>query len=213
MPCMIVAVTSDTHGRPFTVPPCDIFVHCGDMTAGGTIAEQLHFADFLRKTVQARYILIVPGNHDRMFQVLLDGEKYKDELGLDDRVHVLIDSGIEIEGKTFYGSPWTPPFFEWFFMAEENTLKDFFTAIPQKLDMLITHGPPYGILDPGWKDSHAGSHALWEAVSQRAITHHVFGHLHGAGGRNMLVSNTHFWNVAGCDEAYRRVNDPVLIRL
>src|ERR1700686_2538521 len=114
---MRVAITSDTHGRSFVVPPCDVFIHAGDLTAGGSLSELRAFAVRFLKGVQAQ-ILIVPGNHDNCFQ---------DEPGaglavlqeVNPRVQVLIDSGAEIEGVRFYGSPWSPPFMDWCFMATE----------------------------------------------------------------------------------------------
>jgi hypothetical protein len=68
--------------------------------------------------------------------------------------------------------------------------------------------PPYGILDPGWKLIHAGSTSLAAAVSERNVRHHVFGHLHGAGGQMVQQDHTIFYNVAACDEEYRLMNQP-----
>jgi len=187
---MILAITSDTHGRPFTIPPCDVFIHAGDITAGGSLAETSFFADALRQAKGFKCCFIVPGNHDKCFQ-----EMPSEVWGLfDGRVSILQDSGIEYEGKTFWGSPWTPPFFDWNFMKTEEELAEVYKSMPDKVDVLITHGPPRGILDPGWKEPHVGSTSLLYAIAARNnlsvgaynIKHHVFGHLHGAGGKSAL---------------------------
>ena len=58
----------------------------------------------------------------------------------------------------------------------------------------------------GWKTPHAGSGSLAQAVKRRRVRHHVFGHLHAAGGHRMRQGETVFYNVAACDEQYRIVN-------
>lgn len=204
-----LAVISDTHGRPFTIPSCDVFIHCGDITAGGTMVETDHFAAWLRRQTQiAGRSLLIPGNHDRCFQ---EYQVATTGLFADDRVSVLIDSGININGKTFWGSPWTPPFMNWWFMAEEEKLHLKHLQIPQELDILITHGPPRGILDPGHQDPHVGSTALLQAIKSRNIGHHFFGHLHAAGGMRAVIGYdgniVRHYNVAACDEAYNLVRN------
>lgn len=96
----------------------------------------------------------------------------------------------------------------WYFMAEEIRLAALYENMPASIDVLITHGPPFGILDPGWKVAHAGSTSLAHAVAGRAIKHHVFGHLHAAGGQSVQQDDTAFYNVSACDEEYRLMNQP-----
>lgn len=44
-----------------------------------------------------------------------------------------------------YGSPWSPEFCDWGFNAQRGEeLKKKWEMIPQEVDVLITHGPPYG---------------------------------------------------------------------
>lgn len=205
---MKIAAISDTHGRSFTVPPCDVFIHAGDFTGKGTYGQNSFFAYWLEKQTQAKHIILVPGNHDKLFQV--DTESAIKMYGF---AHVLIDEGVIIEGKTFWGSPWTPPFFNWSFMAEESQLAKTYESIPKTIDVLITHGPPYGILDPGHDGSHAGSKALLLAVERTKPHHHVFGHLHADGGLSEILvtgvaesgTSTILHNIAAVDEVYNLV--------
>jgi len=55
--------------------------------------------------------------------------------------------------------------------------------IPDSTDILVTHGPPYGVLDtaPG-STLHEGCPELFEAVRLIEPRLHVFGHIHGAYG-------------------------------
>lgn len=66
-------------------------------------------------------------------------------------------------------------------MGTEEDLRRRFLNMPQEMDVLITHGPPKGILD-----NDIGSVALREAIEKRLIRRHVFGHLHERGGESHL---------------------------
>jgi Icc-related predicted phosphoesterase len=206
---MRIAAISDTHGRQgWEIPGCDVFIHAGDMTGRGSLQETAVFASRLRKAMEGpdgpTHAIVVPGNHDECFQTLPEAAR-----GLfGPNVHVLQDEPLVLDGITFYGSPWTPPFMLWHFMAEESRLAMLYRSMPASVDVLVTHGPPHGILDPGWKVAHAGSLALAQAISMRQIGHHVFGHLHAAGGQVIRNGNTNFYNVAACDEAYKLLNQP-----
>ncbi len=201
---MKLAIISDTHGRPFEIPECDVFIHCGDITAGGSLEETEQFMKWLRRQTQVGLSLIVPGNHDRCFQE--EWLAVEDMFASED-VLVMIDQAIKLGDRTFYGSPWTPPFMNWFFMADEERLGMLYRAMPKEVDVLITHGPPRGILDTGYQDPHVGSIALAEAIEWRNIKHNVFGHLHSCGGQTVqpYVDGTIYHNVAACDDAYNMV--------
>jgi Icc-related predicted phosphoesterase len=213
---MKIVCTSDTHGRPeWKIPPCDVFIHCGDFTSSGSFFETNAFAQKLYDSQVVRHFLLVPGNHDRYFEQQFEAV----ERLFDSRCHILIDQEITIEGIRFYGSPWTPLFNHWCFMASEKELEQFYNEMPNTLDVLITHGPPLGILDPGFKTKHAGSQALRNAIERRQIRHHVFGHLHGAGGQtvsetlNDAHTVTYFSNVSACNEYYSITHSPFTINL
>jgi Icc-related predicted phosphoesterase len=204
-----IAAISDTHGRrSWSIPACDVFIHAGDITGWGLLEETAQFADWLRKQMQSdpgpRQAIIVAGNHDECFEST--PEKVRELFG--ESVHILEDQPLVIDGVTFYGSPWTPPFMNWHFMAKENRLAELYKQIPEGVDVLITHGPPRGILDPGWTGTPVGSTALAEAIARRRVRHHVFGHLHGAGGGIAQQGQTTYYNVAACDEKYIFRNEP-----
>jgi Icc-related predicted phosphoesterase len=206
---MKVAAISDTHGRQnWEMPNCDVFIHAGDMTGRGSLQETAAFATRLRAEMESprgpTHAIIVAGNHDECFEKFPRAARALFAVN----VHVLQDEPLVLDGVTFYGSPWTPPFMQWHFMAEESQLAILYQNIPASVDVLVTHGPPLGILDPGWTGTHVGSTALAEAISQRKVRHHVFGHLHAAGGQMVEQANTSYYNVAGCDEQYTLINQP-----
>ena len=206
---MRIAVISDTHGRlNWDIPSCDVFIHVGDITGGGSLQETAVFANKLRERMDSpegpEHAIIVPGNHDECFELFPEPT-----LALfGPCVHVLLHESLVLDGVLFFGSPWTPPFMQWHFMAPEQRLAAMYEAMPAEVDVLATHGPPYGVLDPGWQAAHVGSTALASAISVRNVQHHVFGHLHAAGGRMLQQEHTTFYNVAACNDAYVLVNQP-----
>ena len=98
-------------------------------------------------------------------------------------MHYLYNRAVTIEGITFYGSPHTPRFFDWAFMYDPPDSKKIWEKIPHETNVLITHGPPYGVLDQcpnqqGVMES-VGCPELLAAVQNRpAIQLHLFGHIH-----------------------------------
>ena len=163
---------SDTHGkhRELTdMPSADILVHSGDFTLSGGDMEALDFIEWLCD-LPYRHKLFIAGNHDDCMQdASLEG--------LPDDVHYLSDSGITIEGISFYGSPM-------FVVFEGEDLKELeqYEQIPDKIDILITHRPPLGILDSIDDTIHYGSTILLDKVSKVKPRMHLFGHVHSAYG-------------------------------
>ena len=63
--------------------------------------------------------------------------------------------------------------------------------------MLITHGPPFGILDKqNILGEHMGCVQLTKAVLKIQPRLHVFGHIHGGRGREAGPNGTCFVNCA-----------------
>jgi len=114
---------------------------------------------------------------------------------------LLLDSGVEIEGIRFWGTPWLAPGFPpHLFCAEEAVLKGIYEQIPNSVDVWLTHGPPYGVLDrpgpsfrrnlnSGPKDdiSHVlardapppcGTQEMRRALDRLQPALHAFGHVH-----------------------------------
>ncbi len=154
---MRVAAISDTHGRrDWSVPRCDVFVHAGDMTGDGSLRETALFAKRLEEEMKSpggpQHAIIVPGNHDECLERFLEPTL----AFFGPKIHVLLDQSFVLDGVRFYGSPWTPPFMRWSFMADENRLASLYDNMPPAVDVLVTHGPPRGILDPWMEDPACG---------------------------------------------------------
>lgn len=174
---------SDTHGkhRELTdMPPADVLVHSGDFTLAGGDMEALDFIKWLCD-LPYKHKIFIAGNHDdNMLDASLEG--------LPDDVHYLCDSGITIDGVTFYGAP----MFVGLFDGELREIEHY-EHIPDVVDVLITHRPPLGILDSIDDNLHYGSSFLLDKVSQIKPKMQLFGHVHDAYGtknwKGMTFSN------------------------
>lgn len=179
---MRIVFVSDTHGyHALTqIPDGDILVHGGDCTRRGTLENVGEFDRWL-STLPHKHKVVIAGNHDSCFQ-----EKSDESRARLANATYLEDTGCEIEGLKFYGSPWTPIFYDWAFMLPEADLAAKWALIPSGLDVLITHGPPHGILDVTNRGECAGSTTLLDRVREVKPRIHVFGHIHEAAGRTEL---------------------------
>jgi Icc-related predicted phosphoesterase len=174
-----LVLLSDTHQRhrEVDVPDGDILIHAGDFTMFSESMEAVaDFNDWLGE-LPHRFKVIVPGNHEFFL------ESDPSERSLLSNASVLINEGIEIEGLRIWGTPVTPMYGGAFGLSRAKDRKRLYSQIPPNIDVLISHGPPYGILDsepiPGL---HAGCSELLDAVMHVHPKFHVFGHVHGAYG-------------------------------
>lgn len=224
---MRIVCVSDTHGiAPMPViPPCDLLLHAGDVedvhlhphdsSSQRSHLEQV-FAPWL-EAAPARHKVGIAGNHD--FLGLRDPDVLRDLPW-----HYLCDETVEIEGLTIHGSPWTPPFFDWAFMLPEDELAAKWALVPANCDILLTHGPAYGLGDrvahglATGRDAHQGSHSLRSALeAHSALRLHVFGHIHESYGQGLLdrpgQAPVAWLNAALVDERYEPRNDPIVVEL
>jgi Icc-related predicted phosphoesterase len=126
----------------------------------------------------------------------------------------LENSGTELAGLKIWGSPVQPEFNNWAFnVARGAAIRRYWQMIPASTDVLITHGPPYGILDTAHPTTaHLGCEELAEAVQQTRPRLHVFGHIHGGYG-TAKANGTQFVNASVVDEAYHLVNAPQVFEI
>lgn len=208
-----IVCLSDTHSKhsQLVVPDGDILVFAGDYSSwGDAITEVTYFNTWLGK-LPHKHKIVINGNHDGISQNNPDTIKQ-----LLSHATYLQDSGVEIEGIKFWGSAWTPTFLNWFWMKDRgNEIRKCWDLIPNDTDVLITHGPPFGHLDtigPGQK--HLGCEELLVAVKRVKPKCHIFGHIHGSGGkieRNCTNFDTQFINASVLDEDYKLANEPIII--
>lgn len=210
---MKICIISDSHGKHnyyHNLPEADVIIHCGDISSVGRDHEIVNFMKWYTKLEQFKYKLFIAGNHDWLFET--NGLLARSRVPAN--VIYLQDSGVEIEGLNFYGSPVTPPFCNWAFNRHEEKLMLHWLAIPEKTDVLITHGPPKGVFDYVASDKlHVGSPSLYTQITERIKPSlHIMGHIHSGYGVK-TIGETTFINASNLDEDYMCVNKPFLIEL
>ena len=206
---VIISDTHNKHKRLSTLPKADIIIHCGDFTSMGYSHEIRDFMKWYSELSQYKYKLIVAGNHDWLF----DRSRILAMELVPKNVIYLEDSGVEIEGLNFWGSPVQPIFNDWAFNMPEEKLAEHWKAIPDNTDVLITHCPPHSIFDWSIYDKiHTGSPSLYWEIMKRNIILATFGHIHSGHGVK-VIDNTTFINASNLDEDYMCVYNPVLVEI
>lgn len=94
------------------------------------------------------------------------------------RCYYLEHEAIEIEGVKIFGSPFTTMYCGSAFQYQLKYEQDIWNHIPKQVDILITHMPPFGILDENTKKIKVGSKILRDIVIDRKPKVHIFGHIH-----------------------------------
>ena len=85
-----------------------------------------------------------------------------------------------VRGVTVWGSPWQPEFCDWAFNETRGAhMREKWARIPDRVDVLVTHGPPIGHGDRCQSGQLAGCVDLLLTIQQRVRPKlHVFGHIH-----------------------------------
>ena len=116
-----------------------------------------------------------------------------------------------MNGLRLWASPVTPLSGTAFGMSSSTDRRRHYSAIPPDTDILITHGPPYGILDRSPEESeHQGCPELLAAVKRTKPKLHVFGHVHGAYGVH-VSDDTTFVNAALLGKDGDIANRPLVV--
>jgi Icc-related predicted phosphoesterase len=207
---LVIVCMADTHLLHKSlsgIPGGHILVHAGDVCHMGR--SRAAIADFNAWLGDLPHTLkvLVPGNHD----VPLAEDVSSREL-LTNAV-LLIDEGIEFEGLRLWGSPVLPLCGGAFNVPRPEDRRRIFAGIPENTDVLITHGPAYGILDaaPGSR-IHIGDPELLRAVQRIRPPLAIAGHAHQGHGVK-VTEYTVFVNASLMGDSGGICRDPIALRI
>lgn len=209
----IIAFSDNHHHYNFSVSKGDVLAIAGDGTSMGTVSQVTKLNTFIGTLGFDRdHVLFIPGNHDWLFK--------KDEdmaRSIMTNATILIDQGITIDGFNFWGSPFQPEFCSWAFNESRGkNMRKHWDLIPKDTDVLITHSPPYGIMDDILvSGENVGCWDLLSAINRINPKLCLFGHIHRdkIQQRQMKIGNTLFANVSIVDDNYKVVHAPIEINI
>ena len=218
---MKIVAISDTHSyhRKLTIPDGDILIHSGDITHRGELSIMKDFSNWLKELPHKNKVIVF-GNHELGLE---SGPNRNDAINMikDADAHYLENSAVEIDGYKIYGSPCTPRFYDWEW--NRNRGKDIameWAKIPNDTEILITHGPGWGVLDliennlsNKGRDLHQGCEELTKRIKDlKNLKAHFFGHLHSGYGMTK-IDNVVYANAACCTEQYKPTNPPIIVEI
>ncbi|KAF8159018.1 Metallo-dependent phosphatase-like protein [Pholiota molesta] len=206
---------SDTHAHAFAVPDGDVLLHSGDLTNTGTLREFEKTMDWLY-SLPHRIKIIIAGNHDLTLhtewyeQTHMQQHREKQAI---ERILTMMkgpradEAGIIYLRDEEYNSKlkmvagfgafmghrfikWSPEFCDWAFNYPREEGETLVAKFP-KTDILLTHGPPYEILDRTNGGQDVGCEALRARLPDLRPRLHLFGHIHEAHGAYI-----HTWDPA-----------------
>lgn len=180
---MRIVCFADTHGyhKKVQIPHGDLLIFAGDYTydQNDEAGQLSKFNEWLGK-FKHKHKIVIAGNHDWLFE-----KDHYHAVSLLTNAIYLNDSLATVENLKIWGSPITPYFNGWAFNRHPGPeIQRHWDLIPDDIDILVTHGPPAGILDKTEEGIKVGSIELKEKIkSLKNLKLHVFGHMHPAWGR------------------------------
>lgn len=204
---MKIVCLSDLHGMLPQIPECDLLLLAGDYCPTSRREQEDWFNRYFRRwlietRVYCTEIVGIGGNHD---------------WGLADNIYLgknlpwtyLHDTSTAINGLNIYGTPYQRRFFDWAFNLDEPELDKKFDSVPEGTDIILTHGPAFGIGDETihrgaltHNNERIGSKRLLERALEINAKLVVYGHNHSGVGV-YKVENTTFVNASYVNESYR----------
>ncbi|KAI0534805.1 ser/Thr protein phosphatase family protein [Xylaria digitata] len=177
-------IISDTHADDIQLNKdvsADVVIHCGDLTEKSKLHEYRKSLQLL-KDVDAPLKLVIAGNHD----FTLDVPAFRVKVA--EAVPVLepeLALHFSTKGRiTVYASPYTPSEGGNSFQYSPKTGHRF--DIGEQVDVVITHGPPHGIMDFA-QSQRAGCPDLFAAIAGARPRLHCFGHIHEGWGAKLVA--------------------------
>jgi hypothetical protein len=232
---MRIVALSDQHGYLPEIPPCDLLIVAGDICPdliGPFLAmhdpeqQKAWFNGEARPwlaKLPATHKILTWGNHDWCGQACSFRHDSPSEASTTD-LQILVDEATRVPtprgGSTsvsIWATPWSNQFMDWAFMKPPQDLAAVYEGIPDGIDVLVSHQPPYGYGDrypdpDSGKIENVGSRELLSAIARVRPKLVICGHIHNGYGR-YEYTGVPIYNVSVVDEQYNLVHPPTAISL
>lgn len=210
-----ITCISDLHGYiPLDLEPGDLLIVAGDLTGNDKEYQYFEIFEWIDRQPFKEKILIA-GNHDTRMEM----ENYPGPRS--GEFHYLNNLGIELFGLKIWGIPHSLLFdginpLCVAYCGSEFDLKGICEDIPDDIDILISHGPAWGVLDKTDRGENVGSYALLTALERIKPKLLVTAHIHESYGTLSYKHqgpNTLCVNASYVNERYNPVNKPITVLL
>lgn len=206
---MRVVCISDTHElhRELSVPTGDLLIHAGDFGffAHGTQSIE-YFNDWL-ESLSHPHKVVTAGNHE--FALAADPNLRT----LITNAKLLLNESVVVGPAKIWASPITMHADAAFGCSDRVERARIYSRIPPDTDIVVSHGPPYGILDSGPGDPEpSGDPELREAIIRVKPILHVFGHAHAGYGLRQ-TNHTTFVNASSFGVDGNLSNRPIVLEI
>jgi len=236
-PTIRVTHISDTHNKhnqlTADLPGGDIIIHSGDISSIGRKSECERFVKWFGNLPYTHKIFVA-GNHDlsfeseRLFRMKAewaDGVFYNWDTpevegkpqwvsdllqNLPDGVIYLENQSVDIEGVKIWGSPYSARFGrDWAFNVDRGEAsREMWGTIPPDANIIVTHGPFFGVGDRTQRGMNVGCEDLRETIMNLVPDFHLCGHIHEGAGYTQF-GNTHCINGSNLSLQYEYKNKPI----
>src|SRR3990167_3831002 len=140
---MDIVILGDTHGFHPDVPDGEILIHTGDFTQGWGGRDHVKDVAKWLGAMPHPHKFLVGGNHDG--SLFAHEEQCRAVLGVRG-ITYLCHRAAMVGDIKIWGSPYHPQFAGVFGKNQEELMM-LWRQVDPDVDILITHGPPYGVLD------------------------------------------------------------------
>lgn len=227
---MRIIAISDTHCKhsffskelikQYEIDNNAILIHAGDACLEGNKIEAEDFLTWFG-SLPFKHKIFIPGNHDIPFEYKAYNLTYleMEYLAKKNKVILLINNILNLEGLKIIGCSHTPFLKSWGFYSEEMDQERFYTYIDQDADIIISHNPPYGVGDTVLRHGvnndylvNLGCKHLLSYIERNNPKVVICGHIHEGYG-NKKVKKTRVYNCSSLDEHYMSFNPITIIDL
>jgi Icc-related predicted phosphoesterase len=204
-----LALAADLHElhRDMEIPDADLLLIAGDVTMLSRSLWAIQDFNLWLGELPYKKVLLCGGNHDKFLDSPADdGPKLSNATVLDNQA-------VSVAGLKVWGSPVTMSPGGAYAMPSSDDRRRLFSSVPDDIDVLLTHIPPYGVMDqyPG-SIEHQGCRELLATVRRVRPKLHVFGHIHGCRGV-IEFGGTTFVNAAMLGLGGGLENPPLVMRM
>lgn len=229
---MKIAVTSDLHGYlpdwKSELGGVELLLICGDIMPLDIQINMVKSREWLIgpfwdwiEELPVEKCYFIPGNHDFIFErsrsemYSVFPEFTKSTLLCNDYTeHISNDGNI----YKIFGTPYCKYFGNWAFMRDDSKLLEYYSLIPENLDILISHDAPRldnlgCIMEEGnrWYGTEAGNKVLADVVMLKKPRYCFCGHIHSGNHTLQDIDGIKAANTSAVNEKYQLVYKPLIV--